>query len=377
MSSVFGKLLTLTTFGESHGPAVGVVVDGCPPGLALDQSTVQRDLDRRRPGQSAVTTQRREPDTVEIVSGVFEGVTTGATIAMIVRSVDARSQDYSNLKDLFRPGHADHTYLAKYGVRDYRGSGRSSGRETVARVAAGAVARALLARAGVTVQAGTVAVGDLVATARDWAVAESNVVRAPDAKAAAAMEAAILAARERGDSLGGVVEIVANGVPAGWGDPIFDKLDATLAHGLMSIGAVKGFEIGEGFGAAKFHGSAMNDRMTPNGFETNHAGGILGGISTGQPIVARIAVKPPSSIAVPQKTVDRTGAARDFAITGRHDPCLCPRVVPVAEAMTCLVLADHWLRQRAVEATRPDPGMTWPPAAGAGKGAVSKTKDRS
>jgi chorismate synthase len=380
VSSSFGKLLTLTTFGESHGPAVGVILDGCPPGLALDAALVQRDLDRRRPGQSAVTTQRREPDTVEIVSGLFEGMTTGATIAMIVRSVDARSQDYSNLKDLFRPGHADHTYLAKYGVRDYRGSGRSSGRETVARVAAGAVARALLSRAGVVVQAGTVVVGDIAATARDWAVAESNSVRSPDPLAAVAMERAILEARERGDSLGGVVEILASGVPAGWGDPIFDKLDATLAHGLMSIGAVKGFEIGEGFGAAAFRGSEMNDRMTPRGFETNHAGGILGGISTGQPIVARIAVKPPSSIAVPQKTVDREGAARDFAITGRHDPCLCPRVVPVAEAMTCLVLADHWLRQRAVEATRPDPGLKWPPAAGsgaAGSGPGATRKDRA
>lgn len=378
MSSAFGKLLTLTTFGESHGPAVGVVVDGCPPGLTLDVAMVQRDLDRRRPGQSAVTSPRREPDTVEIVSGVFEGVTTGATIAMIVRSVDARSQDYANLKDLFRPGHADHTYLAKYGVRDYRGSGRSSGRETVARVAAGAVARALLKRAGVLVRAGTVQVGGVIATKRDWDVAESNAVRSPDAAAAAAMEQAIVEARDRGDSLGGVVEIVATGVPAGWGDPVFDKLDATLAHGLMSIGAVKGFEVGDGFGAARLCGSEMNDRMTPQGFETNHSGGILGGISTGQPIVARIAVKPPSSIAVPQKTVDREGASRDFAITGRHDPCLCPRVVPVAEAMTCLVLADHWLRQRAVEVTRPDPGLTWPPPAGAGAGGVGSagTKDR-
>ncbi|HET9952607.1 MAG TPA: chorismate synthase [Candidatus Eisenbacteria bacterium] len=363
MSSVFGKLLTLTTFGESHGPAVGVVLDGCPPGLALDAALVQRDLDRRRPGQSAVTTQRREPDAVEIVSGVFEGVTTGATIAMIVRSVDARSADYANLKDLFRPGHADYTYLAKYGVRDYRGSGRSSGRETVARVAAGAVARALLARAGVSVRAGTVQVGGVVATGRDWGIAESNAVRSPDAAAAAAMEHAIVEARERGDSLGGVVEIVAEGVPAGLGDPVFDKLDATLAHALLSIGAVKGFEVGDGFAAARLCGSEMNDRMTAGGFETNHAGGILGGISTGQPIVARIAVKPPSSIAVAQKTVDREGAARDFAIAGRHDPCLCPRVVPVAEAMTCLVLADHWLRQRAVESTRPDPGLKWPPAA--------------
>jgi chorismate synthase len=376
VSSAFGKLFTLTTFGESHGAAVGVVVDGCPPGLALEAAMVQRDLDRRRPGQSAVTTQRREPDTVEIVSGVFEGVTTGATIAMIVRSVDARSGDYANLKDLFRPGHADYTYLAKYGVRDYRGSGRSSGRETVARVAAGAVARALLARAGAAVQAGTVAVGGTVATARDWAVAETNAVRSPDAAAAAAMERAILEARDRGDSLGGVVEIVATGVPAGLGDPVFDKLDATLAHGLMSIGAVKGFEIGDGFGSAHLCGSQMNDRMTPDGFETNHAGGILGGISTGQPIVARIAVKPPSSIAVAQKTVDRAGAERDFAITGRHDPCLCPRVVPVAEAMTCLVLADHWLRQRAVEATRPDPGLQWPPG-GAGAATHAARKGRA
>lgn len=377
MSSHFGKLLTLTTFGESHGAAVGVVLDGCPPGLSLDAAMVQRDLDRRRPGQSAVTTQRREPDTVEIVSGVFEGATTGATIAMIVRSIDARSADYANLKDIFRPGHADYTYLAKYGVRDYRGSGRSSGRETVARVAAGAVARALLARAGASVQAGTVAAGGIVATARDWAVAESNSVRSPDAKAAVAMERAILEARDRGDSLGGVVEIVATGVPPGLGDPVFDKLDATLAHGLMSIGAVKGFEVGDGFAAPQLPGSQMNDRMTPGGFETNHAGGILGGISTGQPIVVRIAVKPPSSIAVPQKTVDRSGAERDFAITGRHDPCLCPRVVPVAEAMVCLVLADHWLRQRAVEATRPDPGLQWPPTGGGATPAVPPRKARA
>ena len=360
MSSIFGRLLTVTTFGESHGPAVGVVLDGCPPGLALDAPLVQHDLDRRRPGQSAVTSPRREPDVVEIVSGVFEGATTGASIGMIVRSVDARSEDYATLRDVFRPGHADHTYLAKYGVRDYRGSGRSSGRETVARVAAGAVARALLARVGITARGGTVQVGAVDASERDWSEAEKNSVRCPDAKAAMAMERAILDAREAGDSLGGIVEIVAEGVPAGLGDPVFDKMDATLAHGLMSIGAVKGFEIGAGFAAARLRGSAMNDRMTPGGFETNHAGGILGGISTGQPIVLRIAVKPPSSIAVPQRTVDRTGAERDVEIRGRHDPCLCPRVVPVAEAMTCLVLADHWLRQRAVEATRPDPRLAWP-----------------
>jgi chorismate synthase len=356
VSSHFGKLLTISTFGESHGPAVGVILDGCPPGIPLDAAAVQRDLDRRRPGQSAVTTQRREPDTVEVLSGVFEGVTTGATIAMVVRSVDARSQDYAALKDLFRPGHADYTYYAKYGVRDYRGSGRSSGRETVGRVAAGAVARRILASEGARVQGYTVQVGDLVAGERDLARAEENSVRCPDPAVAAEMERAILSAREAGDSLGGVVEILASGVPAGLGDPVMDKLDATLAHGLMSIGAVKGFEVGEGFASARRRGSEMNDRMTPDGFASNHAGGILGGISTGQPILLRIAVKPPSSIAIPQKTVDRSGAPRDFAISGRHDPCLCPRVVPVAEAMTCLVLADALLRQRAIEGWKPKPG---------------------
>src|SRR5206468_3901126 len=246
--------------------AVGAILDGCPPGIPLTAEVVQRDLDRRRPGQSAVTTQRKEPDKVELLSGVFEGVTTGASIALVVRSVDARPADYANLRDLFRPGHADYTYWKKYGVRDYRGSGRSSGRETVGSVAAGAV------------------------------------------------------------------EIRADCGPAGLGDPVMDKLEAVLAWGLMSIGAVKGFEVGDGFAASRRRGSEMNDRMTPGGFASNHAGGILGGISTGEPIVCRIAVKPPSSIAIPQKTVDVEGKERDFAISGRHDPCLCPRVVPVAEA---------------------------------------------
>ena len=353
MSSSFGKLLTITTFGESHGPAVGVILDGCPPGIAVDVESIQRDLDRRRPGQSAVTTARKEPDRVELLSGVFEGITTGATIALVVRSVDARSQDYADLKDLFRPGHADYTYWKKYGVRDYRGSGRSSGRETVGRVAAGAIARKILERDGARVQAYTIRVADLVATERDLDFAEQNPVRSPDRKAAPEMERAILAAREAGDSLGGVVEILATGVPAGLGDPVMDKLDASLAWGLMSIGAVKGFEVGEGFASARLRGSEMNDRMTRDGFATNHAGGILGGISNGDPIVTRIAVKPPSSIAIPQKTVDAKGQDRDFAIRGRHDPCLCPRVVPVAEAMTCLVLADALLRQRSIEHWRP------------------------
>ncbi len=352
MSSHFGKLLTITTFGESHGPAVGVVLDGCPPGVPLDAAAVQRDLDRRRPGQSAVTTQRREPDQVEVLSGVFEGVTTGAPVALVVRSVDARPEDYADLKEILRPGHADYTYWRKYGVRDYRGSGRSSGRETVGRVAAGAVARRILEGVGARVQAYTIQVGGIVARRRDLSRAEENPVRCPDPDAAAEMERAILAAREAGDSLGGVVEILATGVPAGLGDPVLDKLDATLAHGIMSIGAVKGFEVGEGFAAARLRGSEMNDRMTAEGFVTNHAGGILGGISTGEPIVLRLAVKPPSSIAIPQRTVDRAGVEREVAVKGRHDPCLCPRVVPVAEAMTCLVLADALLRQRAIEGWR-------------------------
>jgi chorismate synthase len=355
VSSVFGRLLTITTFGESHGPAVGVVLDGCPPGLPIDAETVQRDLDRRRPGQSAVTTQRKEPDEVEILSGVFEGVTTGAPIALVVRSLDARPEDYAHLRDLFRPGHADYTYWKKYGVRDYRGSGRSSGRETVARVAAGAIARRILERDRARVQAYTVQVGDVVATERDLDAAEQNPVRCPDRAAAAEMERAILAARDAGDSIGGVVEIRATGVPAGLGDPVMDKLEASLAWGLMSIGAVKGFEVGEGFASVRLRGSAMNDAMTPSGFASNRAGGILGGISTGEPIVLRIAVKPPSSIAVKQRTVDLAGREREFAAGGRHDPCLCPRVVPVAEAMTCLVLADALLRQRAIEAWRPEP----------------------
>ncbi|MGE5177058.1 MAG: chorismate synthase [Hyphomicrobiales bacterium] len=356
MSSRFGTLLTITTFGESHGPAVGVILDGCPPGLAVDADLIQRDLDRRRPGQSAVTSSRQEPDRVEILSGVFEGRTTGASIALLVRSVDARPGDYAALKDLYRPGHADVTYWAKYGIRDYRGSGRSSGRETVGRVAAGAVARRLLEGEGIRVRAYTVRVGDVVATARDLAIVEENAVRAPDRAAAAAMEAAIDAARAAGDSLGGVVETLATGVPAGLGDPVMEKLEASLAAALLSIPAVKGFEIGAGFASAAMRGSEMNDRMTPDGFATNHAGGVLGGISTGQPIVTRIAVKPPSSIAIPQTTIDRSGATREFAIRGRHDPCICPRVVPVAEAMTCLVLADALLRQRAIERWRPADG---------------------
>jgi len=353
MGNIFGKFLTITTFGESHGPGVGVVVDGCPPGIKLDVADVQYELDRRRPGQSAVTTQRREPDRVEILSGIFQGMTTGMPIAMLVRSEDARPEDYDELKHIFRPGHADYTYWYKYGIRDYRGSGRASGRETVGRVAAGVVARLILQREGCIVQGFTVQVGDVVA--KDWDNrASENSVRCPDGAAAIEMERIILEAREAGDSLGGVVEVHAAGVPKGLGDPVMDKLDASLAWGLMSIGAVKGFEVGDGFASARLRGSEMNDAMHEDGgFLTNHAGGILGGISTGEVIVVRIAVKPPSSIRIRQKTVDIEGRPRDLEVHGRHDPCLCPRVVPVAEAMVCLTLADALIRQRAIQGWTP------------------------
>jgi len=348
MSSAFGRLFTVTTFGESHGPAVGVVIDGAPPGYAISLEAAQRELDRRRPAQSAVTSPRREADTVHALSGLFEGRTTGAPICLVAYNEDARPADYEKLKDVFRPGHADFTYQAKYGLRDWRGSGRASGRETLGRVAAGAVARQLLATVGVRVIGGTVAVGEVLAERRDWDEVERNAVRCPDAAAAAAMERGILAASEARDSVGGVVEVVAAGVPAGWGDPTMDKLDAKLAHALMSIPAVKGVEIGDGFALARARGSQANDALGPGGFATNRQGGILGGISTGQDVVARVAVKPASSIGRPQSTVDTSGHPVTVEIEGRHDPCICPRVVSVAEAMVCLVLADAWLRQRAL-----------------------------
>jgi chorismate synthase len=348
MSSSFGRLFVVTTWGESHGPAVGVVVDGMPAGLAFDVALVQRELDRRRPGQSAITTQRREADRVEVLSGVFDGQTSGTPICMLVRNEDAKSRDYDALKGVFRPGHADFTYAAKYGVRDHRGSGRASGRETLGRVAAGAVARMLLARHGVSIVGGTVAVAEVMAERRDWDAAEANPVRCPDAAAAERMIAAIETARAEQDSVGGVVEVVAMGCPAGWGDPTMEKLDAEIARALMSIPALKGVEIGSGFAATRLRGSQSNDAMGPDGFRTNHAGGILGGISTGQDIVARVAVKPASSIARRQETVNQKGEAVTIAVEGRHDPCICPRVVPVAEAMRALALANACLRQRAL-----------------------------
>jgi len=350
MSSTFGRFLRVTTFGESHGPGLGGVVDGMPPGIPLAREHLQRELDRRRPGQSAVTTQRQEGDQVELLSGVFEGLTTGTPIAFLVRNQDARPEDYEALREVFRPGHADYTYFVKYGHRDHRGGGRASGRETLCRVAAGAIARRLLAPLGVEIFAATVRIGDIEARERDYPEAERNPVRAPDAAAAAAMAELLLRLRDAGDSVGGVVEVVARNVPAGLGDPVFDKLDAVLAMAMMSIGTIKGVEIGDGFAATRLRGSQAHDAMDATGFLSNHAGGILGGISTGQDILMRLAIKPTSSLRVPQQSLNIRGEPVAVATEGRHDPCVCPRVVPVAEAMMALTLADAWLAQKAVRA---------------------------
>ncbi len=357
----FGTAFRITTWGESHGRGVGVVVDGCPAGLALSEKDVQGELDRRRPGQSSVSTQRKEEDRVEILSGLFEGKTTGTPISMLVRNKDAESSAYDSLRDRPRPGHADLGYAARYGVRDHRGGGRSSGRETVGRVAGGAVAKTLLAESGIEVVGYVLELGGVRASIPDDVdvfrlrdEAEKNPVRCPDQKAAEEMVRALESARSAGDSLGGVAEIVAVGVPAGLGEPVFDKLDADLARALMGIGAVKAVEIGAGVEATRMRGSEMNDPILPGPegliFETNNAGGILGGISTGAPIVCRISVKPTPSISMPQRTVDlSTGEAAEIEIKGRHDPSIPPRIVPVAESMVALVLADHLLRQRVAK----------------------------
>lgn len=350
--NTFGQIFRVTTFGESHGPAIGVVLDGVPPNLALEEKDIQHDLDRRRPGQSKITTQRTESDQVEILSGVFEGKTTGTALAMLIRNEDQRSKDYSNIKDVFRPGHADFSYLTKYGIRDYRGGGRSSGRETACRVAAGAVAKKILAGEGVKVIAYTLAVGDIVAKKKDLSVIEKNLVRAPDMAAAEKMVSAIEAARKDCDSLGGVVEAVVQGCPAGLGDPVFDKINARLAYALLSIGTIRGIEFGEGFAATRMHGSEHNDTFIVKGgkvrTKTNHAGGILGGITTGEDILLRVAVKPPSSIAQEQETVTVDKKTTKVQVKGRHDPCICPRVVPVVEAMIALALADSLLIQKTI-----------------------------
>ena len=350
--SGFGTLFRVTSFGESHGPAIGCVIDGCPPRLPLAEPDIQHWLDRRRPGQSRFTTQRQEPDRVQILSGVFDGQTTGTPIGLLIVNEDARSKDYSAIKDLFRPGHADLTYQAKYGIRDYRGGGRSSARETAMRVAAGAVARRVLG-ADVRIRAALVQIGPhAIDRARwDWDEIERNPFWSPDAAAADGWATFLDAVRKQGSSAGGIIEVVAEGVPAGLGAPVFDRLDADLAKALMSIPAVKGVEIGSGFAAASMAGPEHNDGMRMrNGrisFLSNNAGGVLGGIATGQPIIARLAIKPTSSVLSPQPTVTAGGADSEIATKGRHDPCVAIRGAPVAEAMVALTLADHLLRHRA------------------------------
>lgn len=346
MGSTFGQYLKIATFGESHGPAVGVVIDGTPAGVPVDEARIQRELDRRRPGTSSFVSPRKEPDQAQILSGVVAGRSTGGPIAVLVHNRDARSQAYESIKDLFRPGHADYTYFKKYGLPPQPGGGRSSGRETVGRVAAGAVAKAILEPYGVVIQAYTVAVGTVRARRVDSDFARGNPLLAADPDLAEAMAEVVLVARGDGDSVGGVVEVAATGVPLGLGDPVFDKLDARLAGAVLSIGGVKGVEFGDGFALAEMRGSEANDPITSEGFLTNHAGGVLGGISTGQPIVFRLAVKPTASISKPQATIDLEGRDRTITIEGRHDPCLCPRIGPVAEAMTALVLADALLEQK-------------------------------
>lgn len=357
MTSSLGRAFRLTTFGESHGPAVGVVVDGCPPGLALTEADVQRDLDRRRPGQSRLVTQRAESDAVEFLSGLYDGATTGTPIAMVVANRDQRSGAYDHLKDLYRPSHADYTYAAKYGHRDHRGGGRASARETVGRVAAGAVARRLLAVGlGVDVLAWVSQVHDISTDLDPDEVTldavEADPTRCPDPAAAAAITSAIEQARRDGDSLGGVVTLVARGVPAGLGEPVFDKLDAELAKAMLSLPAAKGFEVGSGFAGTRLTGLAHNDPFVPgpDGSITttsNHSGGIQGGISNGNDLVCRVAFKPTATISSEQKTVTVDGEPTTLAAHGRHDPCVLPRAVPLVEAMALLVVADHWLRQAA------------------------------
>lgn len=346
--SSFGEIFRVTTFGESHGSAVGVIVDGVTPNVPLDTAEIQRQLDRRRPGQSSVTTQRKEPDTVEILSGLFEGRTTGAPIAMIVFNRDAKSGAYEPIKDLFRPGHADYTYLKKYGIRDYRGGGRSSARETAARVAAGAVARQLLARRGVSIAAYTTRAAGVACRTVDLDTVEKNPMRACDPAVVEEMVRRVEEARANGDSVGGIVECRIGGVPAGLGEPIFDRLEADLAKAVLSIPATKGIEFGAGFAAADMTGSQHNDEITPDGFATNNAGGVLGGISTGQEIVFRVVIKPTSSISREQRTVNTRGEASPIRTKGRHDPCLCPRAVPVVEAMAAITLEDHFKRHAAL-----------------------------
>jgi chorismate synthase len=341
-------MFCVTTFGESHGPALGAVIDGCPPGLPLCEADIQPDLDRRKPGTSRHVTQRRESDQVQILSGVFEGVTTGTPIALVIHNEDQRSRDYDKIAQQFRPGHADYTYLQKYGLRDHRGGGRSSARETAARVAAGAVARKWLAqRYGVTIRGYLSQLGPIPITVKDWNAIDQNPFFCPDPDLVPRLESFMDDLRKSGDSVGARLSVVASGLPPGWGEPVFDRLDADIAHALMSINAVKGVEIGDGFAVVTQRGTEHGDEMTPDGFQSNHAGGILGGISTGQDLIAHLAIKPTSSIRLPRRSLDRQGQAVEVQTTGRHDPCVGIRATPIVEAMMALVLIDHALRQRA------------------------------
>ena len=343
-----GKIFTVTGFGESHGPAIGCIVDGCPPGMSLTEADLQADLDRRKPGASRHTTQRREADEVQILSGVFEGLTTGAPIGLIIHNTDQRSKDYSNIMDRFRPGHADYTYQQKYGIRDYRGGGRSSARETAMRVAAGAIAKKYLKeKYGVLIRGYMAQLGPIKAEAFDWDAVTENAFFFPDAAKVSELESYMDALRKEGNSVGARINVVATGAPPGLGEPIFDRLDAELAHALMSINAVKGVEIGAGFESVVQKGTEHRDEMTPEGFITNHAGGVLGGISSGQDILASIALKPTSSLRIPGRSVNLAGEPVEVVTEGRHDPCVGIRATPIAEAMMAIVLMDHTLRHRA------------------------------
>ncbi len=349
--NTLGKLFCVTSFGESHGPAYGGVVDGCPPGLALSEADIQRELDRRKPGTSRHVTQRREADRVEILSGVFEGRTTGTAIGFLVRNEDQKSKDYGNIAETFRPGHADYTYWQKYGIRDYRGGGRASARETLVRVAAGAIAKKWLReRYGVTVRGYLSQLGPNKVELKDWSAVERNPFFVPDMAVVPALEAYMDALRKAGDSCGAKITVIADGVPVGWGEPVYDRLDADIAYAMMGINAVKGVEIGAGFASVEQKGTEHSDELTPDGFLSNNAGGILGGISTGQDLVVNLAIKPTSSIRLARRSIDKKGEAVTVETHGRHDPCVGIRATPIAEAMLALVLADHALRHRAQNA---------------------------
>jgi len=347
----FGKLFTVTSFGESHGPAIGCIVDGCPPGMSLTEADLQVDLDRRRPGTSRHTTQRREPDQVQILSGVFEGKTTGTPIALIIHNTDQRSKDYGKIMDSFRPGHADYTYYKKYGIRDYRGGGRSSARETAMRVAAGGIAKKYLKEHfGILIRGYLSQLGPVQLELKDWNAVDQNPFFSPDPDRVAELEAYMDALRKEGNSIGARVNVKAEGVPVGWGEPIFDRLDADIAHAMMSINAVKGVEIGAGFESVVQKGTEHRDEMTPEGYLSNHAGGVLGGISSGQDIEVSIALKPTSSLRLPGQSVDIHGQSDTVITEGRHDPCVGIRATPIGEAMLAIVLMDHMLRHRAQNA---------------------------